>query len=71
MNIVAILILLVAVILFMQGRKRGDTRQAATIRKIALGLGLLALALAIVGALDIGQGDAAGDTAPVTDGGGI
>ncbi|MGB3795861.1 MAG: hypothetical protein WA957_06105 [Alteraurantiacibacter sp.] len=68
MAVIPVLIVLVAVVLFMQARKRGDTRQAATMRKIAMGLGIIAIALAVFGAFDIGQDNNASRAALDADG---
>ena len=48
-----IVILLVGIVLFMQARKRGDTRQGRNLRVIALVVLLCALVLAIVDAFDV------------------
>ena len=59
-----IVILLVGIVLFMQARKRGDTRQGRNLRVIALVVLLCALALAIVDAFEMVQDNDATEPAP-------
>ena len=59
-----IVILLVGIVLFMQARKRGDTRQGRNLRVIALIVLLCALVLAILNAFDIVRDHDANDPAP-------
>ena len=61
---VVIIVLIVGVILFMQARKRGDTKQGRTLRMVALALMIVALVLAILNALDIVQDLDANEPAP-------
>ena len=55
MTIAVIVILLMGVVLYMQARKRGDTKQGRTLRMVALIVMVLALAVAVIVALDVFQ----------------
>ncbi|MGB3165230.1 MAG: hypothetical protein WBA68_00430 [Alteraurantiacibacter sp.] len=59
-----IVILLLGVIIYMQARKRGDTKQGRTLRNVALVFMVAALAIAILNAFDIVQDRDANDPAP-------
>ena len=55
MTVAVIVILLMAVVLYMQASKRGDTKQGRTLRNIALVFMVLALVVAVLDAMDVVQ----------------